>query len=549
MKRIIILASILFCLLLPPTSASESDTNYWEIDLQNGYISTKPIIVDDQVIVRTSGFWTGEDRPNVYSFNLHDGSENWRFTNNGSTNHDMSPLLFVPAGQSSCGSWNDMVLVGWTDGKVTALDFDEGELIWESQTEVVTWGITGSMALDDGEVVVPTRQGLSKFCLSNGNETLRVDLPQLGWRNGVTVTSQHYLLGNEEGVLNTISKDGLVTNVSIGDGKIRHSPIVTSAGILIHLQTSSASEIYLDQTLISQEGSSPAIPLQVGNQIYLATSSNAILMTCDSECVVESKTQIHSNGEITRQYIPGQVDTIWFPNNTPVGGWASGIPGSPFEMIETPNDTYTTAGPGFGLDGSIAFGNDNGILMVYIGSYDFEKSNEDDDDVSSSEMEIESLVIVILILITVFFQVRKNNQMATKFGLLLLLVLAIIILPDVSNIWSKEVDRLEERPGDWDNSWPSEWKGTQVLVIELPDGEMVIGGFEDYENVEQLTDAAALDLGIEVEKETYNFGDWIISFDGHSGEGWEFTIDGQRSSVGMSLAELEEDSVVRWSPA
>lgn len=139
--------------------------------------------------------------------------------------------------------------------------------------------------------------------------------------------------------------------------------------------------------------------------------------------------------------------------------------------------------------------------------------------------------------------------MATKFGLLLLLVLAIIILPDVSNIWSKEVDRLEERPGDWEDTWPSEWKGTQVLVIELPDGEMVIGGFEDYENVEQLTDAAALDLGIEVEKETYNFGDWIISFDGHSGEGWEFTIDGQRSSVGMSLAELEEDSVVRWSPA
>ena len=88
-----------------------------------------------------------------------------------------------------------------------------------------------------------------------------------------------------------------------------------------------------------------------------------------------------------------------------------------------------------------------------------------------------------------------------------------------------------------------------MLVIELPDGEMVIGDFEDYENVEQLTDAAALDLGIEVEKETYNFGDWIISFDGYSGEGWEFTIDGQRSSVGMSLAELEEDSVVRWSPA
>ena len=66
-------------------------------------------------------------------------------------------------------------------------------------------------------LVVPTRQGLSD-CLSDGEQNLRIDLPQLGWRNGVTVTNDSYLIGNEEEVLNIISKTGDVTNLSIGEG-------------------------------------------------------------------------------------------------------------------------------------------------------------------------------------------------------------------------------------------------------------------------------------------------------------------------------------------
>jgi hypothetical protein len=56
-------------------------------------------------------------------------------------------------------------------------------------------------------------------------------------------------------------------------------------------------------------------------------------------------------------------------------------------------------------------------------------------------------------------------------------------------------------------------------------------------------------LNITVSKESYDFGVWITSFNGESGEGWEFTIDGKRSSVGISVADIDEDSVVRWSPA
>ena len=41
----------------------------------------------------------------------------------------------------------------------------------------------------------------------------------------------------------------------------------------------------------------------------------------------------------------------------------------------------------------------------------------------------------------------------------------------------------------------------------------------------------------------------IVSFDGHELDGWEFTIDGEKSQVGISAAEVTEDSVIRWSAA
>ena len=546
MKRSLVLSLLLLCLLVPLSTGTDENRNSWEIDLDNGYISTKPIIVDEQVIVRTSGFWTGDDRPHVYAFDIDTGHENWRFRNNASTNHDMSPLLHISAGDGACGTWDEMLLVGWTDGRVTALEILSGSLIWEVQTEVVSWGITGEMAVDEDSVIVPTRQGVSKLCLSDGAESLRVNLPELGWRNGVTVTEENYLIGNEEGVLNIISKQGVVSNISIGEGKIRHAPIVTDSGIIIHLQTNSGSQIYLDQQLLSNEGYSPAIPLAVGQDVYLATSSNIIWLDCSSNCSVAGKSTYHTNGEITHNAFN---DTIWYPHNTPEGGWGTGIPGTDIASFNTKHDTYATAGVAFSDNGEMAFGNDNGILMVFNTGGPVQSSGDTNADSKESDTYIQQSLILLLCCAMFFFQVKKNHKMATKVGLLLLLVIMILILPDVSNIWSKEIDSLEDAPGDWDESWPEEWKDTQVIVFELPDGDFALGGFTGYQNVESFTDAAASDLNITVSKESYDFGVWITSFNGESGEGWEFTIDGKRSSVGISVADIDEDSVVRWSPA
>lgn len=548
MRQIFVAFCLLTCLMIPNSVADSSDQESWEVDLENGYISTKPIFVDDQVIVRTSGFWTGEDRPHVYSFDVISGIENWRFSNPNSTNHDMSPLLHINAGQGECGTWSDMVLVAWTDGKVTALDSSDGSLIWSSKTEVVTWGITGAMAQDGENIVVPTRQGLSRFCLSDGTENLRVDLPQLGWRNGVTVTDDSYLLGNEEGVLNIVSKDGTVTNITLGQGMIRHPPIVTTAGTVSHLQTSSGSAIYLDAELISEEGRSPAIPVKISNKLYFGTSDSVSVWVCETDCVLEGRSEFHTNGEITIETI-GDESVIWYPRNTQQGGWGYGIPGEEIKLFSSIHDTYTTAGMSFGPSGEMAFGNDAGVLVVVIDDEIPESSQQEDSHSSSFQAHPAHFLMVGLLMGIAYSIYNSNRDLRNKLGVLLILVMAIFALPSVSDMWSKEVDKLTEGPGDWNDDWPDSWIGTQVVVFELPDGEVAIGGLSGYDNVEQLTDAAALEAGVEVEKQSYSIGEMIVSFDGHELEGWEFTVDGERTPVGISQAVVSEASVVRWSAA
>ena len=76
--------TVLACLLLAtlslllPVEATtpESWELEWEVDLVDGYITTHPIIDDDTVYVRTSGFWTGEERPQVFAFSTN-GEERW----------------------------------------------------------------------------------------------------------------------------------------------------------------------------------------------------------------------------------------------------------------------------------------------------------------------------------------------------------------------------------------------------------------------------------------------------------------------------------------
>ena len=120
MKRAALALAALTLLMLMPGASAQSWEPAWEADLGPGYITTSPLVDDEHVYVRTSGFWTGDERPEVLAFS-HDGEQRWTYRSETTTQHDMAPLVMVEAGSGPCGTWPTLLLVGWADGAFTAL--------------------------------------------------------------------------------------------------------------------------------------------------------------------------------------------------------------------------------------------------------------------------------------------------------------------------------------------------------------------------------------------------------------------------------------------
>ena len=540
MKRVVLL--LLLVLLLPFTKA---ESNYsWEHEFENGYITTQPLVVEDSVYVRTSGFWIGDERPQVSAFDLFSGDELWTFRSETTLQHDMSPLLFIESGSGTCGTWQNLLIVAWADGKVTALNPSNGVLVWEHQTEVNVLGITGKLGLDEDRVVVPTRQGLSALCLETGEQLLRVEFQEVGWRNGVLISESGYHVGTETGVLYSVNRDGTMTNTSIGDGKIRHAPIETQHGLLIHLQTTTGSTLYLNNSVLGTYGFSPALPLQYEDRIFLATSEEWISLRCDNiTCIEDSKSSFHSNGEMSINHLKNGSLEIWIPSNTPDGGWGVFNQTSQLRMHTTKFDTYTTAAPGFST-AAMALGNDMGILQVTI--FEGDRPTEDPSSFSLIETLHYALLLSSYLLCCLFFA-TKNKPRFWKALTLFLLLFTLAAVPEISTKWPTLIE--EDTEATWNAEWPEEWRNTQIVIIEIDGTENVIGGLNGYSNVYELTQAASESLGISTEYEDQYLGLYLLSFNGTEGDGWEFTLDGARSNTGIVDTAIDSDSILRWRPA
>ena len=540
MKRVVLLSLLLFLL---PFAKAESNHS-WEHEFENGYITTQPLLIEDSVFVRTSGFWMGDERPQVSAFEITSGDELWTYRSETTLQHDMSPLMFVEAGSGVCGVWQDILIVAWADGKVTALDSSNGELVWEQQTEVNVLGITGKLGIDGDRVVVPTRQGLSTFCLDDGAQLLRVEFEEIGWRNGVLVSESGYHVGTEAGVLYSVNRDGTMTNSSIGDGKIRHAPIETQHGLVIHLQTATGSVLYLNNSIIGNYGSSPAMPLQFEDHIFLATSNEWVSLSCnDITCLEESRSSFHSNGEMSMRTLRNNSVEIWVPSNTPDGGWGVFNRTSLQRMHTTSFDSYTTAAPGFS-SAAMALGNDMGLLQVTV--FDSDETIEPESTFSLIEALHYVLLLSSYLLCCLFFATNNKPKLLKAFTMFLLLF-TLAVVPEISAKWPTLAESDAE--ATWDAEWPEEWRDTQIVVIEIDGTENVIGGLSGYSNVYELTQAATLSLGISTEYEDQYLGLYLLSFNETEGDGWEFTIDGSRPNTGIVDTTIDSDSILRWRPA
>ncbi len=544
----------IYCLSFTQAETPQSEEEFslqWNLDFGEVYVSTQAITSADAIFIRTSSSSLAQGIPSVYSLDF-DGNEMWQMQNANSTKQDMSPLEFVKAGTGDCGNWPDMVLVGWSDGLFQALDAEDGTVVWQYQTEVLGWGITGSMLVETESVTIPTRNGLDKLCL-NGDLQFTKNTAA-GWRNGVTFAGQSYWIGDEDGRLWSVSNQSANSHF-IAEGKIRHAPVsLSNNNLLIHLQTTSGSTIFQFNTTTNQStaivnsGYGPGMPKVFQDYIITTDSQNLMSISCHNQCSVIDYETFQSNGEISNVF-----DKIMLPQNTVEGGYglfeiSSEGQLNSLGLANYDDDWYGTAGIESRIiddEKYMLLVNDNANLKLLTSSFDItvEENNDDTDWPTILVM----LFALILISTTSIQLLRERFQSAFKFFILFCTILIYFTFADIIQAWDDLINEDVPASEAWNEDWPEEWLGTQVIVFQFQDNSVVIGGLIGYDNVLQLTQAAAIEQGMETEIIDSSLGKYVVSFDNIAGEGWEYTVNGQPGTVSVEYSQLESDSIVVWN--
>lgn len=536
------------------TFASQGLELDWEYDFGKTFISTKPLIANETLFVRTST--STSNSAGIYAFDLN-GELIWSKMNSNSIFNDMSPITYVEQGQGDCGAWPDMLLVGWSDGTVDALHPGTGSVFWHKETEVVTWGITGSMLVDSDELIVPTRNGLINFCLSNGSTNFEVQTG-LGWRNGVSKAGQNYFLGDEAGILWKVSKEGDYSSKFLDIGKIRHAPLVIGDMLLVHGQGVTGSKVALVNPVdfsievISNSGPSPGIPILFKSIIITIDSSYINTFDCSTSCQFLDQYPFTSNGESSLVF----NEMFMLPRNTVEGGWGifSINSSGGLRLSELPTseyDWYGTAGPEYQIIAGreiLAIGNDNGNLQVFSSK----DVNEPEQDLFESDYisQIGTFILFILVTTSGIQFLRENYRSSFKYLLIILVAISTFAFNDIVLAWSSYVseinDDAQSQEALWDESWPEEWLGTQIVIFEFANQSLISGGHVNAKDALELTHKAAVQLDISVEDSDTSIGKYIESFNGVRGEGWIFYVDGSEAMISSEYAEINSDSIVHW---
>jgi len=528
----------------------------WEYDFGETFISTKPLIVNETIFVRTSTSTPNSDPAGIYAFDL-DGELLWSNLNYNSTSNDMSPITYVEHGQGDCGTWSDMIVIGWSDGIIQALHPGTGNLFWQQTTEVFTWGITGSLLIDSDNLLVPTRTGLTNYCLSDGSIDFEIETA-LGWRNGVSKSGEDYFLGDESGTLWKVSKQGNTSSKFLDIGKIRHAPLPVGDKLLIHGQGVTESTIILvdpaDFTLevLSKSGPSPGIPMILNGAVLTIDSNFVKIFDCSISCQFIDQHPFISNGESSVVF----DDMLMLPSNTVEGGWGLFSLNNSSELVlnelfSTRYDWYGTSAPEYqsvGASQILALGNDNGNLQVFSSVSDEPATQEPVE--TNYISQILTLILFIFLATSGIHFLRGNYKNSFRFLIVILVVIFTFAFNDIAATWSSYISELNDEAKNpetlWDDDWPEDWLGTQIVIFEFDNQTLVSGGHVNIDNALELTYRASDSLMISVEETDTSIGKYIESFNGIQGEGWIFFVDGSEAMVSAQYAEINSDSIVHW---
>lgn len=172
----------------------------WTFTGVKGYIETKPLIVEDEVIF---GAWDNT----LYALNKADGKELWKWTG-GLTRMHFSPAAVWPVAA------NGKVFITDPQRAMTAIDLKTGDTVWRTFQSMVRETIGLS---EDHERVYSKTMNDSIVCYSTQGDT-----PKELWASNVGFGYEHApsMQVEKDGIMFGSTKEGLIFALEAKSGKV-----------------------------------------------------------------------------------------------------------------------------------------------------------------------------------------------------------------------------------------------------------------------------------------------------------------------------------------
>lgn len=248
------------------TLKQDTGTEVWQTGL-SGDVLAKPVITNNKVIAKTIN-------GNLYAFDLATGNQRW-LSEHG------APSLILKASSSPVIVNNKMALVGYSDGKMDAVDLQTGQVLWQRSIAFASGssdverlvdidadpivrgnvvllasyqGYVGALALSDGQFIWRKPASTYKNIIAHDNSLYMTDSNDIVWsinrQNGQVNWKQDKLksraltepslvggnivVGDKTGMLHVLStKDGeFISRAQLG-GAITISPGVSGNSIYV----------------------------------------------------------------------------------------------------------------------------------------------------------------------------------------------------------------------------------------------------------------------------------------------------------------------------
>lgn len=545
------LVLVLFALFLAPFASAS-------LTVPGGYVSTSPLVVDDHVLIRSSGTFDGTSPPMVRAY-AEDGAVKWVIEGKATMQPDMADLVLMPAGSSACGAWPEQVIIAWSSGLLEARSPDEGLPLWQVNTTVHGWGLTATPVVVDEGLLITTRSGIELRCPSNGT-LLHTAETGLGWRNPGVMINGTVHVGDETGRLWSWTPGEPPSFIEL-EGAIRHAPLAINGGLLVHLQTQRTS---LVQWLPLDEHQHPTPSSHAHRLTSGASPGMPVLLNATTAAIADG------SGVHVVQWTEGGWDATRL-STSPVqgplrveGGWLTGSVNAPeggfFAFAMTSESTDVAFGTdlrGYGTAPPVLCGEgwllvkDAGHVVVDVQSNDTSCPLVSRPALEAAQESVDKSPIVwTLALMTAFLAgstafYRRGLLNALRWSSPFLLIALVALMPALMGWWADQAPQSEGEPV-WDEAWPEAWRDGQVVVFELPNETLAFGGFEPRPTPLEATVFAADSLGLSVSLEDHALGTWVTAINGTTSDGWVYEVNGVRPMIGADAYALPTSSVLVW---